>query len=78
LPLLVESILTQGVADGSFDPTIDIRTAAMNIGDILRGLCFAHLPEEPTALGNETSVEKLSKWHVTFILRGLGLTMTAE
>ncbi len=71
LPGLVESILTAGMKDGSFDPGIVVPLAIRNIVSILRlpGLSIHYGLADLTP---EPSTDELADWHITFILRGLG------
>jgi TetR/AcrR family transcriptional regulator, cholesterol catabolism regulator len=68
LPTLLQSILEQGVDDGSFDPEIEVHLAAQTISDLLRSLYVSYSPTGPI------TVQELTNWYVRFTLRGLGVT----
>ena len=66
LPSLFRSILQRGVEDGSFDAAVNIPVAALNISDLLHNLYVSYDPAGPF------TIQELTEWHVTFVLRGLG------
>jgi hypothetical protein len=63
---LLETILEGGVEDGSIESTV-IPVAVMNIAIMLSSVHAWYRPSGPCTL------DELADWHVTFILRGLGV-----
>jgi TetR/AcrR family transcriptional regulator, cholesterol catabolism regulator len=66
LPTLIRSIVQRGIDEGSFDAGVNIPVAALNISDLLRNLYVSYDPAGPF------TIEELTDWHITFVLRGLG------
>jgi TetR/AcrR family transcriptional regulator, cholesterol catabolism regulator len=66
LPGLLESIVQDGVDEGTFDPDTNVAMAVQSISDMLRGLYVSYTP------AGALTVRDLRTWYTSFVLRGLG------
>jgi AcrR family transcriptional regulator len=62
----VKRIIVQGVAEGAFDPKVDVSLATITVFELLNHTNEWHQPE------GRLSRESVSDWYSRFIIRGLG------
>ena len=62
----VKGIITQGIAEGAFDPEVDVSLATIAVFELLRSTREWH---HPTGRLSRASV---AEWYAQFIVRGLG------
>jgi AcrR family transcriptional regulator len=66
--LLLKSILTDGVAEGIFDPNLDPSVAANSIISLMNTTLRWYRP------GGRCSIQEIGEWYKSFTLKGLILT----
>jgi TetR/AcrR family transcriptional regulator, cholesterol catabolism regulator len=62
----VKQIITQGIAEGAFDPSVDVSLATISVFELLRSTRQWHHPR------GRLSKAAVAEWYSVFIVRGLG------
>jgi AcrR family transcriptional regulator len=62
----VKSLVEQGVADGAFDPAVDLSLASSAVFELMKTTHLWHRP------GGPLSLSEVGDWYATFVIRGLG------